>query len=126
MLNEKTPKFSSLAALMACAGLLGVACAADGNGKAPGTTGPDGNPAATGGSTGTATGGSGSLTDPNLPPDGPVAPVVESAGPLPLLRLTHREYTNTMAELLGDTSKPGSTFEPDMPGASGYQAPGTV
>jgi hypothetical protein len=42
------------------------------------------------------------------------------------LRLTHREYSNTMAELLGDTTKPGATFEPDMPGASGYQAPGTV
>jgi hypothetical protein len=126
MMNAKALKFSSLVTLVAACSLLGVACAADGTGKAPGTTGPDGNPAATGGSIGTATGGSGSITGPDFPPDGPVAPVVESAGPMPLLRLTHREYSNTMAELLGDTSKPGSTFEPDMPGASGYQAPGTV
>jgi hypothetical protein len=45
---------------------------------------------------------------------------------LPLLRLTHREYSNTMAELLGDTTKPGATFEPDSPGPAGYQAPGSV
>jgi hypothetical protein len=127
MMNAKALKFSSLVTLIACGGLLGVACGADGNAKTPGTTGPDGNPAATGGSTGTTTGGAtGSITGPNLPADGPVAPMAESAGPLPLLRLTHREYSNTMAELLGDTSKPGATFEPDMPGASGYQAPGTV
>lgn len=124
MLNAKTLKFSSLLTLVAACGLLGVACSADGTAKTPGITGSGSNAAATGGSAAT-TGGSGSITGPEFP-DGPVAPVAESAGVLPLLRLTHREYSNTMAELLGDTTKPGSTFEPDMPGASGYQAPGTV
>lgn len=128
MLNAKSLKFSSLVTLVAACGLLSVACSADGTAKTPGTTGPDNsNPAATGGSTGTATGGAtGSITGPDLPTSGPIAPLAESAGPLPLLRLTHREYSNTMAELLGDTTKPGTTFEPDSPGASGYQAPGTV
>ena len=126
MLNLKAPGFSSLMTLVAAGALLSVACAADGTGKAPGTTGPDNDPApATGGSS-AATGGTGSITGPDLPTNGPVPLAAESAGPLPLLRLTHREYSNTMAELLGDTTKPGSTFEPDMPGASGYQAPGTV
>ena len=31
-----------------------------------------------------------------------------------------------MAELLGDTTQPGSGFEPDSPGPAGYQAPSTV
>jgi hypothetical protein len=127
MVNLKALKFSSLMTLVAASALLSAACSADGTAKTPGTTIPDGNnPAATGGSTGTTTAGTGSIDGPSLPPSGPVAPVAESAGTLPLLRLTHREYSNTMAELLGDTTKPGSTFEPDMPGASGYQAPGTV
>ena len=127
MLNVKAFRFSSLMTLVAAAGLLSVACSADGTAKTPGTTGPDNNPApTTGGSSPTTTGGTGSITGPDLPTDGPVPVVGESAGTLPLLRLTHREYSNTMAELLGDTTKPGSTFEPDMPGASGYQAPGTV
>jgi hypothetical protein len=127
MSNPYQSNFSSLTALVVAGALLSGACGADGTAKAPGTTGPDtSNPAATGGSAGTATGGTGSIDDPKLPTDGPVALLAESAGPLPLLRLTHREYSNTMAELLGDTTKPGATFEPDMPGASGYQAPGTV
>jgi hypothetical protein len=118
MLNAKTHRFSSLMTLVAVGALLSVACASDGTDKGPDTADPNKNPP--------ATGGSGSIDGPNIPSDGPIAPVAESAGPLPLLRLTHREYSNTMAELLGDTTKPGATFEPDMPGASGYQAPGTV
>jgi hypothetical protein len=124
MLNETTLKFSSLTTLVVAGALLAVACTADVTGNTPGS-GPNGN---TGGSGATA-GGAGAVagsSDLGNPPKVPGAPAVESAGPLPLLRLTHREYSNTMAELLGDTTKPGATFEPDSPGASGYQAPGTV
>lgn len=123
MLNERTLKVSSLATLVVASALLAVACTADVTGNAPGS-GPNGS---TGGSA--ATGGASAVagsSDLGNPPKVPGAPAVESAGPLPLLRLTHREYSNTMAELLGDTTKPGTTFEPDSPGASGYQAPGTV
>jgi Protein of unknown function (DUF1592)/Protein of unknown function (DUF1588)/Protein of unknown function (DUF1595)/Protein of unknown function (DUF1587) len=124
MLNPKTLKFSSLVTLVAAGALLGVACTADVSGKAPGS-GP--NNTATGGSSATsggaaATGGSGNLVSPPMPG----APAVESAGRLPFLRLTHREYSNTMAELLGDTTKPGTTFEPDSPGTAGYDAPSNV
>jgi uncharacterized protein DUF1592/uncharacterized protein DUF1588/uncharacterized protein DUF1595/uncharacterized protein DUF1587 len=125
MMNARTLQASSLVLLAIVAATLGVACSADDTANAPSTGGSDNNPTTTGGSSTTA-GGSGSITGPSLPPDGPVAPVAESAGPLPLLRLTHREYSNTMAELLGDSTKPGTTFEPDSPGASGYQAPGTI
>lgn len=128
MLNATTPKFSSFVSLVAAGALLGVACTADVTGKPPGGSGP--NNVASGGSSSTSGGGgpsavagSAALTD---PPKVPGPPSAESAGPLPLLRLTHREYSNTMAELLGDTSKPGNTFEPDSPGPAGYQAPGTV
>ncbi|HVY25619.1 MAG TPA: DUF1592 domain-containing protein [Polyangiaceae bacterium] len=121
MSNARPFNLSSLTALVAATALLGVACTADITGKG---TGP--NPAA-GGTAGT--GGTGVVTPPTGlkdPPTLPGAPLVESAGPLPLLRLTHREYSNTMAELLGDTTQPGAAFEPDSPGASGYQAPDTV
>jgi hypothetical protein len=109
--------------LIAAGTLLSVACTADVTGQAPGagSNSSAGGSPSTGGAGNTA--GSSDLGD---PPTKPGAPVAESAGPLPLLRLTHREYSNTMAELLGDTTKPGATFEPDSPGSTGYQAPGTV
>jgi hypothetical protein len=118
MMNARTLKFSSLMTLIAAGALLGVACTAELTGKAPGSNAATGGSASTGG-----TGTGGTIPD---PPDVPGPPAVESAGPLPLLRLTHREYSNTMAELLGDATKPGTTFEPDSPGPAGYQAPGTV
>jgi hypothetical protein len=123
MLNDTTLKFSSLATLVVAGALLAVACTADVTGT-PGS-GPNGSTGGSGSTAGSAGSVAGS-SDLGNPPKVPGPPAVESAGPLPLLRLTHREYSNTMAELLGDTTKPGTTFEPDSPGASGYQAPGTV
>lgn len=123
MSNAKVIKFSSLSTLIAAGALLGVACTADVTGT---RTTPN---AAGGGTAGGGAGGAGMVTPgPDLkdPPKVPGPPLAESAGPLPLLRLTHREYSNTMAELLGDTTQPGTAFEPDSPGASGYQAPDTV
>jgi Protein of unknown function (DUF1592)/Protein of unknown function (DUF1588)/Protein of unknown function (DUF1595)/Protein of unknown function (DUF1587) len=124
MLNERTLKFSSLATLVVAGALLAVACTAEVTGKTAGS-GPNGSTGGGGATAGGASAVAGS-SDLGNPPKVPGAPAVESAGPLPLLRLTHREYSNTMAELLGDTTKAGTTFEPDSPGASGYQAPGTV
>lgn len=115
-------KFSSLATFIVLGASLGVACTTAG-GENPVGAGPNGS----GGSS--ATGGAGAVagsSDLTNPPELPGAPAVEGAGILPLLRLTHREYSNTMAELLGDTSNPGATFESDSPGPAGYQAPGTV
>jgi len=126
MANNETFDFSILTALVAVGALLGIACTANVDGQAPGPA-PN-NDTTTGGSSAT-TGGAGPVTRPsdlNDPPPLPGAPAVESAGSLPLLRLTHREYSNTMAELLGDTTNLGATFEADAPGLSDYDAPGTV
>jgi hypothetical protein len=123
MLNAITIRLSSFLTLAATGALLG-ACNADIGGKSPADspTNAAAGGTASGGGAGSAA-GSTAITD---PPKSPGAPAIESAGPLPLLRLTHREYSNTMAELLGDTTQPGSAFEPDSPGPAGYQAPSTV
>jgi len=66
-------------------------------------------------------GGTGSMSSraPGSPGSGPggmsstVSCTVPSPGPSPLRRLTHREYDNTVRQLLGDTSDPAKTFAPE-------------
>lgn len=119
MSNTKaTPCALSMFVAAVCALVAG--CTSGVEGSAP--TQAAGGSAAAGGSPTSAVGG----TDLNGPPTTPGAPGAESAGILPLRRLTHREYSNTMVELLGDESKPGAKFEPDFPGAAGYDSPDTV
>jgi len=128
MLNAKTRQFSSFASLVAAGALLSVACGSDpqGNpantGSTANTTGGNGGSATTNGGAAAVAGSTGAVMDPPKP--GVIS--TESAGVMPLRRLTHREYSNTMAELLGDTTKPGAKFEPDGPGPGGFEAPGTV
>jgi Protein of unknown function (DUF1592)/Protein of unknown function (DUF1588)/Protein of unknown function (DUF1587)/Protein of unknown function (DUF1595)/Protein of unknown function (DUF1585) len=38
---------------------------------------------------------------------------IPAAGPSPLRRLTHREFNNTVRDLLGDSTSPASTFAPE-------------
>jgi hypothetical protein len=69
----------------------------------PDTGGPgpgSGGAASPGGVTGA--GGSTTRADPN------------AAGLMPMLRLTNREYNNTVHDLLGDTSQPASQFATDL------------
>jgi hypothetical protein len=121
-------KFLSMAALLlvAAAGCHGTI----GNGSEDttgGNTGPgagpgkggSGNPMTgpgTGGSTGagnrgggTATGGMGPSTG------GPMGSTADqaAAGPMPLRRLTHREYNNTIRDLLGDAGNRADNFPAD-------------
>ena len=120
---------------------LSVGCNADitgpgvgANGASGGGSGTSGSAGAgTSGSSGTATGGAsgsgatagtGSVGTTPPPPDTPPAP--ESAGVLPMLRLTHREYRNTMADLLGTATNPAAGFEADGPGNSGFETPNNV
>jgi Protein of unknown function (DUF1592)/Protein of unknown function (DUF1588)/Protein of unknown function (DUF1595)/Protein of unknown function (DUF1587)/Protein of unknown function (DUF1585) len=76
--------------------------------------GPTGGGAGTTGSAGTG-GGSSSMppaivgvTDPGIPAD------PQAAGPMPLRRLTHREYNNTVRDLLGVTTNPADAFPLDL------------
>jgi hypothetical protein len=124
MLNHQALRFSTLASLLAASAVLSLGC--EGHlhgpaGTANGTAAQGGGANAEGGAAAVA-GSTGAIAEPPKP--GVLS--AERAGVMPLRRLTHREYSNTMAELLGDTSKPGSTFEPDGPGAGGFEAPGTV
>jgi hypothetical protein len=114
MQRTHTRKIGALALALSAA-CSGVACQADVAGKSPAPTSQ--------GSAGSSSPGPANLGG---PPTTPGAPASESAGVLPLRRLTHREYSNTMAALLGDTSEPGAKFEPDFPGPAGYDAPSTV
>lgn len=129
MLKAKAIQFSSLASLLTAGALLSVACGNDSSSgpKNPGTTSnttaaSGGSAAVAGGGAAAVAGSTGAVVDPPQP--GVIS--VESAGVMPLRRLTHREYSNTMAELLSDTTKPGAKFEPDGPGPGGFEAPGTV
>ncbi len=79
------------------------ACTAMVDGKANG--GPSGGAAAvagSGGASASATGGAGGVA------------TVSEPGIAPVRRLTHIEYNNTVADLLGDTSAPASAFSPDV------------
>lgn len=60
----------------------------------------------------------GVITDPGSKPEESSAPLDCSSkavkpGKAPLRRLTHRELDNTIRDLLGDESRPGSSFTPD-------------
>jgi Protein of unknown function (DUF1592)/Protein of unknown function (DUF1588)/Protein of unknown function (DUF1595)/Protein of unknown function (DUF1587)/Protein of unknown function (DUF1585) len=50
----------------------------------------------------------------------------ESAGPLVMRRLTNREYSNIIADLLGDVTDPGASFAVDGPIDTGFEAPSSV
>ena len=104
--------------------LLFAGCNGEISGQGPG--GSTGMAAAGAGSGSAGSSGTGVPGNIGGPPSVPGAPVVESAGTMPLLRLSHREYDNTMAELLGDTSQQGAEFETDIPGQGGYDAPSMV
>jgi hypothetical protein len=93
-----------LALSAACTGQIGDT--RDPSGGGPSTAG--GGASAGGPSTGTdggnssANGGGTSASgDPN------------AAGPMPMLRLTNREYNNTVRDLLGDTTQPANQFASD-------------
>jgi hypothetical protein len=76
-----------------------------GAGNQPGMPGPGGRPPG---------GGTVQPGDPN------------AAGPLPLHRLDHREYNNTVRDLLGDASRPADRFPADLDAEFFYRRAGLV
>ena len=71
----------------------------------------------------------GAPTMPGKPGDSPsnARPADPStAGPMPLRRLTRREYNNTVKDLLGDTSRPADSFPPDHEAEFTFKRAGLV
>ena len=127
--GKPTAAAALLAALAACTGSIddagtnvqrpgGVTAPwAPGSTASPATGGPSsGGPAGTAGNgspasgAGTGAGGAGSVA-----PGGAAELRCETpaVGPSPLRRLTHAEYDNSVRDLLGDTTQPGSRFATD-------------
>src|SRR5690242_3726814 len=106
-------KLALVAALstVACTGLVGGGGSGDqngDNGSSTGTgtgTGPGGTKTGPGG---TMTGPGGTMTGPGGTVTGPGGTPIDpnAAGPMPLRRLSRREYNNTVRDLLGDMTKP--------------------
>ncbi len=104
--------FAALAVLVAgvgCTGAIG-----DSGMQPPGTGNPPGGPNNPGGGPPGAgkPGGPGGAVPPGGPPGTGTADP-NSAGPMPLLRLSRREYNNTVRDLLGDTSNQANAFTSD-------------
>jgi hypothetical protein len=104
------------------------------------TGGPGNTPGSGGGTSGTSTGAGGNGTVVSNPTDGgstlapvPTVPInmmgtfpAESAGTLPMRRLTLREYDHMLADLVGDTTAPAegaNAWSPDAPNAVLFVAP---
>ena len=64
--------------------------------------------------------GSGIIGTPGSPTNLPTAPgkplscQTKAVGPSPMRRLTHTEYNNSVADLLGDTTRPATAFPKDV------------
>lgn len=122
--------FSAIGAVGACNGAIG-----NGNGDVAGgfgTPGPGSSSNSSGaGPAASHDGGGGSAgggpAANGVGPPGPNQPLTpESAGQLVMRRITNREYNNTMADLIGDTTAPATTFPLDGPTATGFEAPNSV
>lgn len=61
-----------------------------------------------------------------MPPPAGEAPVAETAGEFVLRRLSNREYDQTLADLLKDTTRPARDFPDDPESETGYVAPTNV
>jgi hypothetical protein len=85
-----------------------------GTGTGTGATAGDGS-----GTAGTMGGGTGTAGQ-----AGPVDP--NAAGLMPMMRLTNREYNNTVRDLLGDTTQPASQFATDRDPTFEFRRAGAV
>ena len=108
--------------IASCTGKIGDVPGSTGAASATGSAGGGGGAGPAGGGQGSAVGTGGSTPAPP-PPTPDLVPRPEAAGPLPLRRLSTREFNNTVADLLGDTTRPALDFPADAPSENGYLAP---
>ncbi len=83
----------------------------------PGAPGAPGGPAVPGAAPGTPVVPGSPVGSPGGPAAGPAAPADcarPTLGPSPVRRLTHIEYNNAVADLLGDRSQPANAFPDDI------------
>ncbi len=113
-LPAKLLVFGALSLSLACTGKIqGVP---GGGMGAAGSTGGGASVGSTGGgaAVGSAGGAGAAAGDPN------------AAGPMPMLRLTNREYNNTVRDLLGDTTQPANQFASDIDPTFEFRRAGDV
>jgi hypothetical protein len=121
---------SAIAVLALLVPGLVISCTASvqGGGAGPNGSGAGSGPtnSGSGGASGPAGSGGSTLPPVSQPPSVTGTPTPESAGVMVMRRLTNREYSNIMADLLGDTTSSGSAFPLDGPTATGFEAPNSV
>jgi hypothetical protein len=104
-----------LLAAAGCQGTIGDAgggpAGSNGTPGNPATPGATGGPGAPGGSAGPGGSNPGGPAGPGGTPSAAGDP--NAAGPMPLRRLTHKEFNNTLRDLLGDTTNPADAFPLD-------------
>jgi len=131
--NVQGPGGSGSGAATATGATGGTSAAAGsgGTGMVPPATGgmagsamQSGGAGGTGGTVTAGTAGTGGTM--MVPPPVDTPPAAESAGILPMLRLTHREYENTIRDLLGAAPGAADGFELDGPGDNGFETPNNV
>jgi hypothetical protein len=95
------------------------------DGRAGSTGGPIDRPAGTGGTAGMG-GGAGAAGGRGVGGAGGGTAAEGKAGPMPLRRLTRREYNNTVRDLLGTKERPADQFPPDLDEAFMFKRAGSV
>src|SRR5579863_9712248 len=104
---------SSLSLCVACTGQIDGPNPRGGS-AVPTPGGPGTGGSGNGGAGNVVAGGGGVAVDPN------------AAGPMPMLRLTNREYNNTVHDLLGDTTQPANQFASDIDPTFEFRRAGAV
>ena len=103
----------ALAASLACTGKI-----ENGGSGMTGLTGLTGSSGTTGAGTAGTTGGTGTAGGAAVDPN--------AAGPMPMERLTNREYNNTVRDLLGDNTQPANQFASDRDPTFDFRRAGDV
>ena len=110
---QRCAEIGGTALRLAVGAMFWVGCSGEISGPASGE-----HPTTTGHSTtGGATGGGQVTGVPDtIDPSGTLPLDANAAGPRPLMRLSRREYNNTVHDLLGDDTRPADTFADDKQG----------
>jgi hypothetical protein len=102
---------------------LSLACSA---GQITGGASGSGTGTAAGSGTGVGTGTAGTTGGGTTGTGGSAPADPNAAGVMPMLRLSNREYNNTVRDLLGDTSQPANQFASDRDPTFEFRRAGTV